>query len=160
MMKLIIVREVASLVLRPAPRATPKEDAQDKAKGGQVVDRREHSRYYGIITLNQIILSRKEVDVANRLVDIYFEIFNDLLRSEADKSDVIKEAAPVSREERKRKRGKGKDKGKDKDKSVVVAADGEGAEGASGLEAESKMLTAVLTGVNRAFPFAQIDDDA
>jgi ribosome biogenesis protein MAK21 len=158
MMKSIVVREVASLVLRPTPKR-PLASAEAAGEKGETAasDRRDHSRYYGIITLNQIILTRKEVDVANRLVDVYFEVFNDILHIESGKDDVLEEVAPVSRDERKRKRGKG---GKDKKGKEKSAAEDASTDAVSGVEAESKMLPAVLTGVNRAFPFAQIDEDA
>ena len=61
-------------------------------------------RYYAIIFLNQTILTNKEIDVAGKLLDVYFSVYR-LLMSKG--------------------------------------------------EVDTKMLSALLTGINRAFPFAK-----
>ena len=61
-------------------------------------------RYYASIFLNQTILTNKEVEVASKLIDVYFSVYRLLV-------------------------SKG--------------------------EVETKMLSALLTGINRAFPFAK-----
>ncbi|CAG8614158.1 1733_t:CDS:10 [Paraglomus brasilianum] len=85
-MKIFVVREIEQLILLPNANV--------------------HAQYYGILSLSQMILSKKEVDVANKLIDIYFAMFRKLLEESLN----------------------------------------------------SKILAAVLTGVNRAFSFAKIDD--
>lgn len=127
-MKPIVIREVAALVLRPASNLPKSRAHQD------------HSAYYGIITLNQILLSRHEPQVATKLIDVYFEIFTDLLA----RIDHAKEAADAA--------GKKRKKGAEKKETLEVKAEQEE-------EGDSKMLAAVLTGVNRAFPYADMDRD-
>jgi ribosome biogenesis protein MAK21 len=95
------------------------------------------------------MLTRKEVNVANKLIDIYFAMFRKLLGINAkDKVDKSKKDEKERLPEKKKK-----DKGGNKDSS----------KNREGLHLEeeslnSKMLAAVLTGVNRAFPFSKIDD--
>ncbi|KAF3910355.1 hypothetical protein ABW21_db0209890 [Orbilia brochopaga] len=70
-----------------------------------------HAKYYSIITLNQTILTRADDHVANQLLDIYFDLFVDILGQ--TKLPPPKQVKPT----------------------------------------DGKL------GVNRAFPFASIDDD-
>lgn len=119
MMKVIVTREVSSIVLKPGTN--------------------ENARYYGTITLNQIILERDEPEVANRLIEIYFEMFKDLLK----KSDTTGGSGKV---ESKRKHGQG-NKAREHDKNLPLDS-----------ETDNKMLAAILTGINRAFPFADIKE--
>ncbi|KAL3458822.1 CBF/Mak21 family-domain-containing protein [Aspergillus heterothallicus] len=95
----------------------------------------QHAKYYSIITLNQTVLSSKEEAVGVQLLDIYFALFVALLKpnkNQKSKND--------------KKHGKGnKQKGKgqkDKDNSEVQTE-----------EMQDKLVSAVLTGVNRAYPF-------
>jgi ribosome biogenesis protein MAK21 len=67
-------------------------------------------RYYAILFLNQIILTHHNVELSQKLIEIYFRMFKVLI---GQKSDV-----------------------------------------------ESKMLSALLTGVNRAFPFSRVAPEA
>jgi len=88
-MKLVVVREVETFLHRSSvsPRA----------------------QYYGIIFLNQIMLSEEEAEVSKKLLSIYFSMFKRLTDVKEDTS--------------------------------------------------SKMLSALLTGVNRAFPFTPTDSE-
>eukprot|EP00118_Oscarella_pearsei_P007800 m.39090 g.39090 ORF g.39090 m.39090 type:complete len:956 (+) comp32671_c0_seq4:18-2885(+) len=88
-MKPIIVREVEKVLYRP--NISPK------------------AQYFAVCFLNQLILSKKEIQLANRLVDIYFSFFKAYTKKGA---------------------------------------------------MDAKMLGALLCGVNRAFPFAKIEDDS
>lgn len=128
-MKPIVIREVASLVLRPAS-SLPKSRAHQ-----------DHSAYYGIIMLNQILLSRNEPQVAAKLIDVYFEIFTDMLARIDRAKDAVEQAS-----------GKKRKKGSEKKEDLEVKVEQEE-------EGDSKMLAAVLTGVNRAFPYADLDRD-
>ncbi|GME60124.1 putative ccaat-box-binding transcription factor protein [Neofusicoccum parvum] len=107
-----------------------------------------HAKYYAIITLNQTILSAKDPEVANKLLDIYFTLFLSLLK------DGPKEAA----EDKKKNQGGGGQAGK-KAKQKAKAKERE-QEQASKAESElnEKLIAGVLTGVNRAFPYAKTDD--
>ncbi|KAK4229488.1 putative ribosome biogenesis protein [Podospora fimiseda] len=102
------------------------------------------TRYYAINTLNQTILSTKEPAIADTLVCIYFEAFLSLLKTgslgdfEALEADKKPEAGP----KKFKKRGGPK-------KTVVPGNEQETAQ---------KLVSSLLTGVNRAIPFATADD--
>ena len=130
-MKLIIIRSIETeLLLRP----------------GQSL----HAKYYAINTLNQTILSGREEEVAKKLLDIYFELFVTLLKK-PDPQKVL-DAPAVNRKGQ--VQGGGGQMGK---KAKAKAAREEEAK-ANGEETTEKMISAVLTGVNRAFPFSKSDD--
>jgi ribosome biogenesis protein MAK21 len=97
-----------------------------------------HARYYAIITLNQTILSTKEEKVAIQLLDIYFAVFLQLLKSTDKKSW---------------KPDNGK-KGKKTDDAKTQKAQAEHDD-----QLKEKLISAVLTGVNRAYPFTSSDTD-
>lgn len=125
-MKMYVVREIEQLLLRPGVT--------------------QRAQYYSLITLNQTILSSKDKDVANKLVEIYFIFFRRLLNlsDNQDKEDRKKE-------KEKNKKNKHTKKGeKDKPTDKVDKLD----------DMESKMISAILTGVNRAFHFAELADEA
>lgn len=131
LMKPIIVRGIESeLLLRPGQSS--------------------HAKYYAINTLNQTILSGKEEDVARKLLHIYFELFVTLLK----KPDVQKPLIGPVINKKGQVQGGGGQKGR---KAQEKATKEEAAKQASE-ETTEKMISAVLTGVNRAFPFAKSDD--
>lgn len=101
-----------------------------------------HAQYYAIITTNQTILTSRDTAVANRLVEVYFMLFVRLLR------DGAKEAT----------RPQNPKKAKGKGKTRRGAVDWEGLNQQEE-EVNSKILSAVLTGVNRAFPFSKVEND-
>ncbi|KAF9423945.1 hypothetical protein BGZ94_008128 [Podila epigama] len=131
-MTMIVVREVERLLMRPRIS--------------------ERAQYYAIITLNQTILSARQVDVANKLIDIYFLFFKRML---GDQESQVKKTKAFLKEnknkvDKKRKKDAGKTKGPHRTPGEIL--DHQDAE-------HSKMIAAVLTGVNRAFPFAKVEDD-
>lgn len=131
MMKLIIIRSIESeLLLRPNQSA--------------------HARYYAINTLNQTILSGKEEAVAKKLLDIYFDLFVSLLK----KPDIEKVLAGPSINKKGQVQGGGGAMGK---KAKAKAIKEEEAKH-DREETTEKMISAVLTGVNRAFPFSNAED--
>ena len=95
--------------------------------------------------MNQTILTSRDTSVANRLVEVYFILFVKLLRGG------VHEGAkqPVAKVEKKVK-GKGKKKRGAVDWEELNQQEG---------EVNSKILSAVLTGVNRAFPFSNVEND-
>ncbi|BGO99012.1 Ribosome biogenesis protein MAK21 [Rhodotorula toruloides] len=172
----ILVREVAALVLRPRTSAiaagTPAassshmrfDDDEDKAKqkkaaaAAAVKDHaRDNARYYGVVTLNQVMLKKDQAEVAGKMVDVYFEVFSDVLGRLPDKDDEREGSADEGDKPAKgKKRSRGGDvKGK---KGGKKGGDENGREDAVD-DVDSKLVAAVLTGINRAFPFAKIDDD-
>ncbi|KAI5919505.1 CBF/Mak21 family-domain-containing protein [Camillea tinctor] len=114
------------------------------------------AKYYAVNTLNQTILSTKEPQIADMLLNIYFGAFVSLLKNgdlsqldaapKPQKTDKGKKRRPTV-ESLKRRNGD-KDKDKDKDKNQAATGDREAAE---------KLVSAILTGVNRAVPFSQAD---
>ncbi len=179
-MKSVIVTEITSFVLRPTappptpPSTTPAEVANrrirfneaEKPKPKLSAEKKvgnPHARYYATITFNQIVLTPDDRDVALKLIDLYFEIFKELLGEGdrdggADHDDAEEKEAKKDKSGRlidgKRGKGKLKVKGKGKGKMTEIR----GAAGFTEVEdANSKLISAILTGVNRALPFAKID---
>ncbi|KAH6678150.1 CBF/Mak21 family-domain-containing protein [Halenospora varia] len=109
-----------------------------------------HAKYYAINTLNQTILSASSEEVAKKLLDIYFELFVSLLK----KPDPQPAAPAVVTNRKGQVQGGGAPMGK---KAKAKAAKEEEAK-LSSQETTEKMISAVLTGVNRAFPFSKADD--
>jgi ribosome biogenesis protein MAK21 len=105
-----------------------------------------HGKYYAINTLNQTILSGKEEDVSRKLLSVYFDLFVTLLK----KADPQKAVARPLINRKGRIQGGGGQIGKKAKKEENMKQGSE--------EATEKMISAVLTGVNRAFPFAKSDD--
>lgn len=106
-----------------------------------------HAKYYAVITMNQTVLSAKETTVANKLLDIYFKLFAFLLAepSRRDKVGLGTREGPADGQGIHRKNTKTRGK----QVANVEKRD---------TELNEKLLSQLLTGVNRAFPFAQTDD--
>ncbi|KAI4126062.1 MAG: hypothetical protein LQ338_003950 [Usnochroma carphineum] len=106
-----------------------------------------HAQYYAIITLNQTILSGKEEHVAKKLLDIYFSLFAKLLaKPQAPKPEAI----PVKINQKGEIQGGGGPAGRAARHKAALK------ENATAVEDDlrEKMLSAILTGVNRAVPYA------
>lgn len=115
-----------------------------------------HAKYYAIITLNQTVLSGKEDGVARKLLDIYFDLFIKLLERPEAAKPVISGANAIAVNRKGQVQGGGGSSGKKalqkqalKEKDAMVGED-----------LREKMLSAVLTGVNRAIPFIATDDES
>jgi ribosome biogenesis protein MAK21 len=131
LMKLIIIRAIETeLLLRPGQSS--------------------HAKYYAINTLNQTILSGKEEDVARKLLSVYFDLFVTLLKK-TDPQKAI--AGPLINRKGQIQGGGGKIGKKAKEKAKKEETMKQGSE-----ETTEKMIAAVLTGVNRVFPFAKSDE--
>ncbi|USP74532.1 Ribosome biogenesis protein NOC1 [Curvularia clavata] len=108
------------------------------------------AKYYAVITLNQTVLSTKEPDVANKLLEIYFSLFLGLLKKqkehEKEEKRVNKHGAVQGGGGKPGKMAKRK-----AEKAATMAFKVED-------ESREKLISAILTGVNRAFPFAKTDD--
>lgn len=175
-MKSIIVREITSLVLRPtgAPSASsssthirfndatssassaPKtKPTSDKAK-----ETNAHARYYATITYNQIVLAPGDREVALQLINVYFEMFKELL-GEGKIDEVEADVVDEPEKDNSKGKGKGKDKGGRQEggrtKGKAKAKEIKGEAGFAEVEdSHSRLISAILTGVNRALPFAKI----
>ncbi|OCB86684.1 CBF-domain-containing protein [Sanghuangporus baumii] len=185
-MKAVVLREITSLVFKPARGstaaatsgsktasgathlkfATSPVNSAPKAKGNlQDKDdkkdlQQEHSRYYASITLNQIMLSTTEADrgIARQLISLYFELFKEMLGNPgrpvdgSEKGDGTGSVVDHSRyaKEKRKEQAERKGKGKEQD-------DHEGF--AEVEDSNSRLISAILTGVNRALPFAKLSLD-
>jgi ribosome biogenesis protein MAK21 len=92
--------------------------------------------------MNQTILASRDTAVANRLVEVYFMLFVKLLRG-----GMKEETQP---QKPKKVKGKGKKRRGGVDWEELNQQEE---------EVNSKILSAVLTGVNRAFPFSKVEND-
>jgi ribosome biogenesis protein MAK21 len=109
-----------------------------------------HAKYYAINTLNQTILSGKEEDVARKLLSIYFDLFVILLKNPGPQKAV---AGPLVNRKGQIQGGGGQVGKKAKEKAKKEEMKKQDSE-----ETIEKMISAVLTGVNRAYPFAKSDN--
>lgn len=118
-----------------------------------------HTIYYSVQTLNQTILKSSEYKIANSLLKVYFTLFEKfLVDSEIAKTketDNDKEFNTKKSYE-KSKRKKNVKKGKKGGVSVkqVTKSDQDVIE-----EKNSKLFSAILTGMNRAFPFSNLPNE-
>lgn len=171
-MKAVVAREVSTLVLKPASTTSqPSQagvhvrfDSQKDKKGtpakGETTD---HARYYGLITLNQITLTTKDKEVAGRMVELYFEVFREILGDgmkqieeveaqegeEVDQETLEKVTGKVDKWRGRRKGAKPKGGKKTALESEELVETG-----------DSKLVSAILTGINRALPYAKLDEEA
>jgi len=104
------------------------------------------AKYYAINTLNQTILSGKEPAIADNLVRIYFELFIALLKSGSLGAMDIPGAGNLAED--------GKEKGRWRAKKARAHEEASG----SDRDTAEKLVSAILTGLNRAIPFAMTDE--
>jgi ribosome biogenesis protein MAK21 len=110
----------------------------------------DHAKYYAIITLNQTILSFKDQELANRLLEIYFSLFVQLLKP------TTKKDAPEQRTIN--SKGKPQGGGGKAGKMALKKQKAEERVEDAAVQLHDKMISQVLAGVNRAFPFADTSD--
>ncbi|KAI9801019.1 MAG: hypothetical protein M1825_003553 [Sarcosagium campestre] len=101
-----------------------------------------HAKYYAIITLNQTILSSKEEELARKLLDIYFPMFISILKTRTEKGEAAHSVDKPKPVVGSRPRGR-HDKSRPREAGTSVEE-----------ELKEKMISAILTGVNRAYPFS------
>lgn len=143
-MKGIVACEVSELIHKPN-RSTNHTDRDSKKR------HQTHAKYYGVLMLNQIVLTRQDADVANLLVSLYFELFEDALNMEAfnkrdEDSGPESKTSPAQRKQKNRWHHGKRGKPARSDELVKVVQDSDG-----------KTMAAILTGVRRAFPFANLE---
>ncbi|KAL9028944.1 MAG: hypothetical protein Q9196_002750 [Gyalolechia fulgens] len=114
-----------------------------------------HAQYYAVITLNQTVLSGKEEVVAKKLLDIYFSLFAKLLAKSQPAKPAQPEANPIKLNQNGEVQGGGGPAGKAARRKAALK------EKATAVEDDlrEKMLSAVLTGVNRAVPYTNTNDE-
>lgn len=105
------------------------------------------AKYYAVNTLNQTILSTKEPELADALLRIYFGMFLSLLKSgELGHLDGALDDPKQEKKGKQKRRVRPPNEPNEKTKA-----------GAGETEAAEKLVSAILTGVNRAVPFSQAD---
>ncbi|KAK3301193.1 CBF/Mak21 family-domain-containing protein [Chaetomium fimeti] len=101
------------------------------------------TKYTAVNTLNQTILNTKEPAVADTLLRIYFEMFLSLLKTGS--------LGDIEAHEGDKTKGRPRKKSKKKGASSPAAPVNE-------QETAQKLVSSLLTGVNRAIPFATAED--
>jgi ribosome biogenesis protein MAK21 len=155
-MKVVLVKEVEHFIFRPGLQ--------------------QRARYAGTVFLTQVLLSRKKgeggSDLAERLIHIYLTLFDLQMRdAERELAEAHQRTTSASGGQGKGKgkgngKGKGKGKGKASGKKGSSAPKNDGKKGGEKAGAsptrghaqvDSRMLNAILTGINRAFPYVAHD---
>ena len=115
-----------------------------------------HAKYYAVITLNQTILSGKVQEVVKKVLDIYFSLFLTLLtRTRTAKADHEETKPQAYNKKGDRQGGGGLAGRKAREKRAEVESKSTAAED----QVRERMLSAILTGVNRAIPFTDTNDE-
>lgn len=169
-MKGIIVKEVSALILK-APTSTTTA-ASDSTTGHNrpqsVATWNAHARYFAVITFNQIVLSKADKEVASKLVDIYFELFKGILGEgkETDDTAMIDDGQDNGASNKTMAKGREGRRARTMEKLNYTKATGKGKEKeqskhefAEAQSSESKVISAILTGVNRAVPFTGVANE-
>jgi len=122
----------------------------------------DRARYYGIVFLNQIVLGGKMAsEVPERLIEIYFSLFENLVIKVREKEMAMKKGIPIPVDDKKPKvkKPRWRDGGRNNSTPTSTTKTSTKLSGPPNSEGiDSKMMTALLTGVNRAFPFTNMDD--
>ena len=109
-----------------------------------------HAKYYAIITLNQTSLNVKQDNVTKQLLNIYFGLFTQLLAKPEPKT-----VEPIAINKKGEVQGGGGALGKKALKKLALQAKST----ASNDDLREKVISAVLTGVNRAIPYTNTSDE-
>lgn len=99
-----------------------------------------HAKYYAVVTINQTALNSREEELAVKLLGIYFGLFSQVIKSSEHDADEDKALGSMSREHRRRLLKK-------KRRSATAGPP-------QTEELREKLTSALLTGVNRAYPYA------
>ena len=142
-MKHVVVREIENFIYRPG--------LKDRA------------RYYAVVYLNQIVLSGKDppkvlpngtsVTLAKRLVDIYFTLFKLIIEGSLGTAASIAHAKEEKLDQRRKEKAikRGKKKLIKESEPKTISGDRQGA-------MDSRMLSGLITGIRRAFPYVSTDE--
>jgi ribosome biogenesis protein MAK21 len=170
-MKAVVAREISALILKPTPSGSASQSQSsshvrfddDGPKGKKTPEPKpgatSHAQYYGLISLNQITLTNKDQDVADRLIELYFEMFREVLgeglkrKEERDDEDEFGEEQ-IEKVAGKVEKWRGRRKGAKPKGGRKTALENEELVEAG----EAKLVAAVLTGINRALPYAKLDE--
>ena len=108
------------------------------------------AQYYALIFLNQMILTHAESRVALHLVDIYMKLFVVKSQSAPHNQSAKKENSESSSKKGKEKSNSGK-KNKGNDQHVPKSKD----EDSQSDLIDTRLLSALLTGISRAWPYVE-----
>ena len=164
-MKAVIAREVSTLILKPTAVSAAGgagghvrfDEDKPASKKPAKAEGTNHARYYGLITLNQITLTKNDGETAAKLVELYFEVFREILgdgKSDEDDGEEDKQKKKVEAVAGKVGKWQGRRKGAKPKGGRKPAVEEEVVD-----NAEAKLVAAVLTGINRAMPYAKLDED-
>ena len=109
-----------------------------------------HAQYYASITLNQTVLTSSDTITTTKLLDIYFALFKQLLTKPE-----VSEPKPVVVNRKGEIQGGGSAPGK----AAIKKAKAEEEKVQVNEELKEKMISAILTGVNRAVPYTDTNQD-
>ena len=115
-----------------------------------------HAKYYAVITLNQTVLGPEEEGVAKKLLEIYFALFVALLAKPKLPDPTVLPANAIVFNSKGERQGGGGAPGKRALQKLASKANSLTVDE----EHREKMVSAVLTGVNRAMPFTKTDDES
>lgn len=107
------------------------------------------SKYYAINTLNQTILSGREPTIAESLMRVYFDLFVTLLKAGSLGIGMKEDGDKPNGADRKKKAGP---------PGKPLHVDGKPKPSEQEVDAADKLVSAILTGVNRAAPFVGTND--
>lgn len=110
-----------------------------------------HAKYYAVITLNQTSLSAKQDSVTKQLLGIYFDLFTQVL---------AKPASPVADATVLNKKGEVQGGGGSAGKKAYKKQVKKESTTTGDDQLREKILSAILTGVNRAVPYANATGEA
>ncbi|KAI0259757.1 CBF/Mak21 family-domain-containing protein [Gloeopeniophorella convolvens] len=177
-MKSVIIRETTALIMRPTPPPTSaslsapsqakpnthirfSDDPKPPSKAAPTKPEKStwhaHARYYAAITFNQIVLSTSDADraAARTLIDVYFQLFREVV-GERQAEPAAEDDAPAPEELKDKRKEKDKKPRPKKGKGQGTGKEVRGAAGFAEVEdASAKLVSAILTGVNRALPYAR-----
>jgi len=169
-MKGIVVKEVSALILKaPTSTTTAASDSTTGHKRPQsVATWNAHARYFAVITFNQIVLSKADKEVASKLIDLYFELFKWILGEgkETDSTAMAEDGQDNGASDKTMAKGREGRRARAMENLNHTKATGKGKEKqqpnhefAEAQSSESKVISAILTGVNRAVPFAGVANE-
>jgi ribosome biogenesis protein MAK21 len=169
-MKGIIVREIASLMLKaPTSTTTAASTSTTSNKPPQsTASWNAHARYFAAITFNQIVLNKADKEVASKLIDVYFKLFKGILGEgkEIDDAVMVEDGQDSGASKKALAKGREGRRARAMENLNYTKATGKGKkeeqpkhEFAEAQSSESKLISAILTGVNRALPFAGVANE-
>lgn len=149
-MKYHVVREIENFLYRPG--------LNDRA------------RYYAVVYLNQLVLTGKDrsvaisdgstVSLAKKLVDLYFTLFKLIISGTLGTVATIAKIAEESSENKSKEKAhkRGKKHAKRSRKVDTSKRDNDERKNQREGDIDSRMLSALITGIRRAFPFVRQEE--